>query len=79
MQTSLKRTQLNLHFLQSSVENQYDLTIKHKATLAENILTPAKDFWMFSLARAMSCRIVLAPTSLKDTIIHEKQNHIKFL
>lgn len=73
MQTSLKRTKLNLHFLQSSVENQYDLNIKHKATLVENILTPAKDFWMFSLARAMSCRIVLAPTSFKDKITHSNK------
>lgn len=47
------------------------LNIEQEATSAENILTPANDFWMFSLARAMSCRMVLAPTSLKDKIIHQ--------
>lgn len=33
-------------------------------------LTPAKDFWMFSLARAMSCRMELAPTSWEEKTIH---------
>ena len=30
------------------------------------VLTPARDFWMFSLARAMSRRITLAPFSCRQ-------------
>lgn len=31
------------------------------------VLTPARDFWIFSRARAMSCRMVLPPVSCRGT------------
>lgn len=55
--------------LSSRTGGQVQCAVQHEgssASASRRVLTPARDFWMFSLALAMSRRITLAPFSCRQ-------------